>query len=158
MAWPVSSGGGRTWASRWGVEAGRLRFSMWVPARVPASRVARVVEAARPGAVTEVLPATDPLPGGEGIAAGELHLAQPEWLSLRADQPTDPYRLLLATLCDLGSGGAGVVQVLARPPGRDQAVPAMPEAAVALRSGRLLHHYQRLWRSYPPVAARRAVA
>ncbi len=84
---------------------------------------------------TEVVPATAPLPGGEGIAAGELHLAEPEWFSLRVDQPTDPYRLLLATLGDLGSGGAGVVQVLARPAGSRRRRRCR-RAAIALRSGR----------------------
>jgi hypothetical protein len=118
-----------------GSSAGRLCFGLWVPAGVPAVRVARVAEAAWPGAATEVVPATAPLPGSEGIAAGELRLAEPEWFSLRADQPTDPYRLLLATLCDLGSGGAGVVQVLARPAGTRRRRRCR-RAAIALRSGR----------------------
>ncbi len=47
-----------------GWEAGRLRFGVWVPAGVPASRVARVLQAAWPGAVTEVLDAAAPVPGG----------------------------------------------------------------------------------------------
>lgn len=118
-----------------GSSAGRLCFGLWVPAGVPAPRVARVAEAAWPGAVTEVVPATAPLPGGEGIAAGELHLAEPEWFSLRADQPTDPYRLLMATLGDLGSGDGGVVQVLARPAGTWRRRRCR-RAAIALRSGR----------------------
>ncbi|MDA8357652.1 MAG: DUF87 domain-containing protein [Actinomycetota bacterium] len=117
-----------------GVEAGRLRFSVWVPARVPASRVARVVEAAWPGAMTEVLSADPPLPGGEGIAAGELRLAQPEWFSLRVDHPADPYRLLLAAFSGLGSD-AGVVQVLARP-ATGRRYRRCRRAAVALRTGR----------------------
>ncbi len=118
-----------------GVEAGRLRFGMWVPAAVPASRVARVLEAAWPGAVTEVLDAAAPLPGGEGIAAGELRLAQPEWFSLRVDHPADPYRLLLAALSGLGPDDAGVVQVLARPAARRRYARCRT-AAVALRTGR----------------------
>ncbi|MGH3181809.1 MAG: ATP-binding protein, partial [Streptosporangiaceae bacterium] len=40
-----------------GFSSGRLRFGLWVPATVSAGRVARVAEAAWPGAVTEVLPA-----------------------------------------------------------------------------------------------------
>ncbi len=118
-----------------GSSAGRLFFGLWVPAGVPAVRVARVAEAAWPGAATEVVPATAPLDGGEGISAGELRLAEPEWFSLRVDQPTDPYRLLLASLCDLGSGGAGVVQVLARPAGPSR-YRRCRRAAIALRSGR----------------------
>ncbi len=118
-----------------GVEAGRLRFGLWVPARVPASRVARVVEAAWPGAVTEVVEGTAPLPGGEGIAAGELRLAQPEWFSLRVDHPTDPYRLLLAALSGLGPDDAGVVQVLARP-ANGRRYRRCRATAVALRTGR----------------------
>ena len=118
-----------------GFSAGRLRFGLWVPGRVSAGRVARVVEAAWPGAVTEVLPATGPLPGGEGILGGELRLAGPEWFSLRLDQPADPYRLLLATLGGLGAGEAGVVQVLARPATRRRYARCR-KAAVALRTGR----------------------
>jgi hypothetical protein len=118
-----------------GWSAGRLRFGLWVPAQVSAARVARVVEAAWPGSVTEVLPATGPLPGGEGIVGGELRLAQPEWFALRVAHPADPYRLLLAALAGLGNGDAGVVQVLARParPGRYR---RCRKAAVALRTGR----------------------
>jgi hypothetical protein len=118
-----------------GFEAGRLRVALWVPARVPASRVAGVVEAAWPGSVTEVQPATAPLPGGEGIVAGELRLAQPEWFALRVDHPADPYRLLLAALSGLGSDDAGVVQVLARPATRRRYARCR-NAAVALRAGR----------------------
>ena len=118
-----------------GVDAGRLRFGLWVPARVSASRVARVVEAAWPGAVTEVVDGSAPLPGGEGIAAGELRLAQPEWFSLRVDHPTDPYRLLLAALSGLGPDDSGVVQVLARP-ANGRRYRRCRAAAVALRTGR----------------------
>jgi hypothetical protein len=118
-----------------GWEAGRLRFGVWVPAGVPASRVARVLQAAWPGAVTEVLDAAAPVPGGEGIAAGELRLARPEWFSLRVDHPTDPYRLLLAALSGLGPDDAGVVQVLARP-ATSRRYRRCRTAAVALRTGR----------------------
>jgi len=117
-----------------GFSSGRLRFGLWVPAAVSAARVARVVEAAWPGAVTEVLPAEAPVPGGEGIVGGELRLAGPESFSLRVDQPTDPYRLLLAALGGLGAGEAGVVQVLARPATRRRYARCR-KAAVALRTG-----------------------
>ncbi len=118
-----------------GFSAGRLRFGLWVPAGVSAGRVARVVEAAWPGAVTEVLPAESPLPGGAEIVGGELRLAGPEWFSLRVDQPADPYRLLLAALSGLGAGEAGVVQVLARPAKRRRYARCR-KAAVSLRTGR----------------------
>ena len=118
-----------------GFETGRLRFALWVPAQVSASRVAGVVEAAWPGSVTEVLAATSPLPGGEGIVAGEMRLAQPEWFGLRVDHPADPYRLLLAALSGLGPDDAGVVQVLARPATRRR-YRRCRTAAVALRTGR----------------------
>ena len=118
-----------------GWSSGRLRFGLWVPAAVSAGRVARVVEAAWPGAVTEVLPAEASVPGGAEIAGGELRLAGPEWFSLRVDQPADPYRLLLAALSGLGSGEAGVVQVLARPATRRQYARCR-KAAIALRTGR----------------------
>jgi hypothetical protein len=53
-----------------GSSAGCLFFGLWVPAGVPAVRVARVAEAAWPGAATEVVPATAPLPGSEGSRRG----------------------------------------------------------------------------------------
>ncbi|MDA8359032.1 MAG: type IV secretion system DNA-binding domain-containing protein [Actinomycetota bacterium] len=118
-----------------GFSTGRLRFGLWVPATVSATRVARVVEAAWPGAVTEVVPAEAPLPGGAGITGGELRPAGPEWFSLRVDHPADPYRLLLAALSGLGIGEAGVVQVLARPATRRRYARCR-KAAVALRTGR----------------------
>jgi hypothetical protein len=118
-----------------GFSAGRLRFGLWVPATVSAGRVARVIEAAWPGAVTEVLLAESPLPGGERIVGGELRLAGPEWFSLRVDHPADPYRLLLAALSGLGAGEAGVVQVLARPATRRRYARCR-KAAIALRTGR----------------------
>jgi hypothetical protein len=118
-----------------GFSAGRLRFGLWVPAQVSASRVARVVEAAWPGAMAEVEPASAPLPGGEGIVGGELRLAQPDWFGLRVDHPADPYRLLLAALSGLGTAEAGVVQVLARPATRRR-YGRCRKAAIALRTGR----------------------
>ena len=118
-----------------GFSAGRLRFGLWVPAGVSAGRVARVVEAAWPGAVTEVLDTEAPLPGGAGITGGELRLAGPEWFSLRVDQPADPYRLLLAALGGLDAGAAAVVQVLARPATRSR-YGRCRKAAIALRTGR----------------------
>ncbi|MDA8358177.1 MAG: type IV secretion system DNA-binding domain-containing protein [Actinomycetota bacterium] len=118
-----------------GFSAGRLGFGLWVPANVSAGRVARVVEASWPGAVTEVLLAESPVPGGAGITGGELCLAGPEWFSLRVDQPADPYRLLLAALSGLGAGEAGVVQVLARPATRRRYAQCR-KAAIALRTGR----------------------
>lgn len=118
-----------------GFSSGRLRFGLWVPAGVSAGRVARVVEAAWPGAVTEVAPAEAPVSGGAGIVGCELRLAGPEWFSLRIDQLADPYRLLLAALSGLGSGEAGVVQVLARPATRRRYARCR-KAAIALRAGR----------------------
>ena len=118
-----------------GWSAGRLRFGLWVPANVPPGRVARVVEAAWPGAVAEVEPASAPLPGGKGIVGGELRLAGPEWFGLRVDHPADPYRLLLAALSGLGTAEAGVVQVLARPATRRRYARCR-KAAIALRTGR----------------------
>jgi hypothetical protein len=118
-----------------GWATGRLRLGLWLPAGVSAVRAARVVEAAWPGAVTEVVDGLAPLPGGAGIAGGELRLAEPEWFALRVDQPADPYRLLLAALSGLGAGEAGVVQVLARPATRRRYARCR-KAAVALQTGR----------------------
>jgi hypothetical protein len=115
--------------------AGRFRFALWVPPQVSPSRVAGVVEAAWPGALAEVEPASAPVPVAEGVAAGELHLARPEWFALRVEHPVDPYRLLLGALAGLRSGDAGVVQVLARP-ARSSRYRRCRQAAVALRTGR----------------------
>ncbi|MHB1712521.1 MAG: recombinase family protein [Acidimicrobiales bacterium] len=89
----------------------------------------------RPHVAFEVGSSAGRLCFGLWVPAGELRLAQPECFTLRTDHPTDPYRLLLATLCDIGSGGAGVVQVLARPAGTRRRRRCR-RAVLALRSSR----------------------
>jgi hypothetical protein len=116
-------------------QAGRLAIAIWVPAGVPAARVAAVVQAAWPGANTEVSPAVAALPAGVALAAGELRLAEPEWFPLRTDHPADPYRMLLGALGALDPDGSAVVQVLARPAGARR-YRRCRKAAVALRTGR----------------------
>ena len=88
-----------------GWSAGRLRFGLWVPASVSAGRVARVVEAAWPGAVTEVLPASAPAAGRRGDRRGRAAPGRAGVVRVcGSTSPADPYRLLLAALVRLGHG------------------------------------------------------
>jgi len=114
--------------------AGRLRIGIWVPPQVSAARVARAAEAAWPGAVTDILATSPPLPFEAGLVAGQLRLAEPEWFSLRNDQPVDPLRMLLGAAGGLDSSGAAVIQVLARP-AAPRPYRRCRKAANALRSG-----------------------
>jgi len=116
-------------------QAGRLSIGIWVPAGVPAPRVAAAVQAAWPGASTEITPARVPLPAGAALAAGELRLAEPEWFPLRTEHPADPYRMLLGALGALDPDQSAVVQVLARP-AVARRYRRCRKAAVALRTGR----------------------
>lgn len=116
-------------------QAGRLRIGIWVPAGVPAARVAAAVQSAWPGANTEIGPAGAPLSAGAALAAGELRLAEPEWLAVRTEHPADPYRMLLGALSGLDPDQSAVVQVLARPAAASR-YRRCRKAAVALRTGR----------------------
>ncbi|MHB8342577.1 MAG: type IV secretory system conjugative DNA transfer family protein, partial [Mycobacteriales bacterium] len=118
-----------------GCQAGRLRVGIWVPAGVPAARVAAAVQSAWPGASTEVSPATAALPAGAALAAGELRLAEPEWFAVRTEHPADPYRMLLGALSRLDPDQSAVVQVLVRPAAARR-YRRCRKAAVALRTGR----------------------
>jgi len=115
--------------------AGRLAIGIWVPAGVPAARVAAAVQSAWPGANTEVRPATAPLPAGAALAAGELRLVEPEWFGIRTEHPADPYRMLLGAVGSLGPEETAVVQVLARP-AAPRRYRRCRKAAVAMRTGR----------------------
>ena len=115
--------------------AGRLGIAIWVPAGVPAARVAGAAQAAWPGASTEVYPATAPLPAGIALAAGELRLAEPDWFSVRTEHPTDPYRMLLGALSRLDPDQSAVVQVLARP-AAVRRFRRCRKAAITMRTGR----------------------
>jgi len=119
-------------------QAGRLGIGIWVPAGVPAARVAAAVQSAWPRASTEVSPATAPLPAGAALAAGELRLAEPEWFAVRTEHAADPYRMLLGALGSIGSEEAAVVQVLARPAAAHRYRRAR-KAATAMRTGRSMN-------------------
>ena len=115
--------------------AARLRIGVWVPPSCSPVRVARAAEAAWPSASTEILPASSSMPDGTSLIAGELHPAEPDWFSLRADHSVDPYRHLLGMLGSLRSSDTAVVQVLARPATR-RSYRRARMAATALRTGR----------------------
>ena len=116
-------------------QAGRLAIGIWVPAGVPAPRVAAAVQAAWPGASTAIGPATAPMPAGGTLTAGELRLAEREWFGFRTEHPADPYRMLLGALGSLDPEETAVVQVLARPAASRRYRRAR-KAATAMRTGR----------------------
>ncbi len=113
---------------------GRLRIGIWVPPGVSPARVARAAQAAWPGAGTDILPASPPLPDGASVVASELRLADREWFPLRSDHETDSYRMLLGTIDGLGPNDHAAIQVLARPAAPRRYRRAR-RAAAALRTG-----------------------
>jgi hypothetical protein len=112
----------------------QLRVGIWVPGAVPPGLVERAVEAAWPGARTEVSDPPEPLPAAWASLGGELKLALEEWLPLRLDHPTDPFRALAGAAGGLTGEQAAAVQVLARPV-TGRRVRHSLEAAAALRHG-----------------------
>jgi hypothetical protein len=117
---------------------GGLSFSVWVPGGVPSDLVSRAVEAAWPGARTEVEPATAPLPGfseSGHVTGGVLRLALPEQYSLQSAHKVDPLRPLIGALSALGEGESACVQILARPVA-GRRLGALHKAATARRNGR----------------------
>jgi hypothetical protein len=93
---------------------------LWVPGVIPPGLVERAVEAAWPGAHTRVNVATPPLPvpGDDErrlVVGGELRLARPEALPIRAAFDADPLRALLGAPVGLGRHEYACVQILARP-------------------------------------------
>lgn len=115
--------------------AGRLGIAIWLPAGVPAARVAAAAQAAWPGASTQIDPAPAPLPAGIALAAGELRLAEPEWFGIRTEHPADPYRMLFGALSRLDPDQSAVVQVLARPAAA-RCFRRCRKAAITMRTGR----------------------
>lgn len=114
--------------------AAGLRVGLWVPGSVPPGLVERAVEAAWPGARTEVGEARPPLPLDGLALGGELRLATHEWFPLRSDHDADPLRPLLGAAGGLGEDEAAAVQVLARPV-TARRLARCHRAAKALRTG-----------------------
>ena len=97
-----------------------LDLGIWVPATVPASAIATAVEAAWPGAHAEIT-AEVPWPSTTEnltVAGGELRLAKPAYLPLKAKHDSDPLRPLLRAGGNLRQDERACVQVLARPASR----------------------------------------
>jgi len=112
-----------------------LTISLWVPGGIPPGLVERAVEAAWPGARTEVRPATPPLSGPGVATGGTLTLAVGEEYMLRTEHKVDPLRPLLGALAALGEGETACVQILARPV-TGRRLTRLQRTATARRAGR----------------------
>jgi hypothetical protein len=90
---------------------------LWVPGTVAPHVVERAVEAAWPGARTNLAATTPPLPedADTKVVGGGLRLAGGPWQPLRTDHWADPLRALLGAAGELAAGETAVVQILARP-------------------------------------------
>jgi hypothetical protein len=110
-------------------------IALWVPGVVPPGLVERAVEAAWPGARTEVTEATEPLADMGSITGGALRLAQPEHYPIKDDHDVDPFRPLLGALSGLDDDESACVQILARPV-TGRRVARLRRAAAMRRSGR----------------------
>jgi hypothetical protein len=110
-------------------------IALWVPGVVPPGLVERAVEAAWPGARTEVTEATAPLADMGSVTGGALRLAQPEHYPLKDDHDVDSFRPLLGALSGLDDDESACVQILARPV-TGRRVARLRRAAAMRRSGR----------------------
>jgi hypothetical protein len=93
-----------------------VSMALWVPRTVPPGLVERAVEAAWPGARTEVTNASSIVDeNAKAIAITELALAEPEWFPIGEAPDDEPLRLALGTMTALEEGERAAVQILARP-------------------------------------------
>jgi hypothetical protein len=94
-----------------------LSIRMWIPEAVAPGLVEQAVEAAWPGARTNVLDTSPaPIPARvRAVEGGRLIPARTHAVPLRVKFETDPLRPLLGAFAALGHGEAGCVQILARP-------------------------------------------
>nr|WP_245997213.1 hypothetical protein [Streptomyces armeniacus] len=92
-----------------------LRIRLWVPGTVPLNLVRRAVEAAWPGAHTQVSAPGPPLPAGHVVSGGRLRPARPPALPLRTEHKSDPLRALLQAGTGMGEDEHALVQFLVRP-------------------------------------------
>lgn len=91
------------------------RFGFWIPGKIPPGMIEHAVEAAWPGAYTEVGDPFDPLPRTWAARGGELRMLHDEALPLQIQHPTDPLRALMGAASGLAEKQAAAIQVLARP-------------------------------------------
>lgn len=94
-----------------------VSIRIWIPGRIAPGLVEQAVEAAWPGARTNLLE-TNPPPVPErtvAVEGGRLLPARSAAVPLRVRFETDPLRPLLGAFAALGHGEAGCVQILARP-------------------------------------------
>lgn len=97
----------------WSTEG--LRIGIWVPGPVAPDLVESAIEAAWPGAQTELSQPRAPLGDSKTILGGELRLAVAEWFPIRITHAADPLRALLGAAAVRRQGDFAAVQVLARP-------------------------------------------
>jgi len=116
-----------------------LTIAIWVPGTVPPGLVERAVEAAWPGARTDTVAPSAPLPGGGLVTGGALSFAVAECYPLRTEHRVDPLRPLLGALAGAGEEDAACVQLLARPV-TGRRLGALQRAATKRRNGRPTSH------------------
>ena len=112
----------------------QLRVGIWIPGAVPPGWSNGPSRLRGQGARTEVSDPPEPLPAAWAAMGGELALALEDWLPLRLEHPTDPFRALAGAAGGLSGDQAAAVQVLARPV-TGRRVRRSFEAAAALRHG-----------------------
>ncbi|MFF7250468.1 type IV secretory system conjugative DNA transfer family protein [Embleya sp. NPDC008237] len=95
--------------------AGGLTVRMWLPGPVPFTLIRQAIQAAWPGALTELEDAGSALTPGHLVTAGAMRLARPEVLPLQTKHDADPLRGLLQAASDLTGEQHALVQILARP-------------------------------------------
>jgi energy-coupling factor transporter ATP-binding protein EcfA2 len=92
-----------------------LHIQLWVPGPIPATLIARAIEAAWPAARTTITTPTPPIPQPAVATGGVLRLARPDHHPIATDHKDDPTRALLGAASGIGPNQSAVVQVLARP-------------------------------------------
>src|SRR5918992_158844 len=92
-----------------------VHIGLWVPPSLPVAAVAKIIEAAWPGAHTTISAATAPLPGDLPMAGGRLRTGRADVLPIQADHDADPLRAIFAAAHPHDDDQHAIVQILARP-------------------------------------------
>ena len=120
-----------------------VHIGVWVPASLPVAAVAKIIEAAWPGAHTTISAATAPLPGVLPMAGGRLRTGRADVLPIRADHDADPLRAIFAAAHPHDDDQHAIVQILARPAPVGRLADAV-NATRQLNKGRSLNRIGRI--------------
>ena len=92
-----------------------VEISIWVPDEVPIAFVEKAIDSAWPGASLVEVEEPVAFVSDKRTKTCQLTLARPEWLPIGEGPDSDPLRLVLSAVSNVGEMESAGIQVLARP-------------------------------------------